>query len=266
MKRSITLLDGATGTNLWSMARQRGYSCEPAWLYNYIHPELVRELAGQFAAAGSGIILANTFCANRPSLTDDPGCRVQDTVSSGVTLAKEVCGASQVALSVAPLPKPPMDKEERLETAEIYSEQIGAGVEAGADLIFLETFWEPELLTIAAERAAQYDLPLFCSMTFAENGATFAGVTPGETVQLLEPYHPAAVGLNCSCGPTDSLPVLRAFRQVTDLPLIYKPNAGDHDPGSFVSSMLPALEIAQYVGGCCGTTPADIAALKNAMD
>ena len=265
MKRSITLLDGATGTNLWAMAAKRGFSRAPVWLYNHTHPELVRELAAQFAAAGSGIILANTFCANRPALTDYPGCRVQDTVSAGVRLAKEVCGTAQVALSVAPLPKPPMDKEERLEAAEIYGEQIGAGVEAGADLIFLETFWEPELLTIAAERAAQYDLPLFCSMTFGEDGATFGGVTPEQMARLLSPYHPAAVGLNCSCGLIDSLPILREFARVTDLPLIYKPNAGDHTPADFVKAMLPALEIARYVGGCCGTTPADIAALNRAM-
>jgi len=106
---------------------------------------------------------------------------------------------------------------------------------------------------------------LFCSMTFEKDGSTFGGVTPGDMVKLLEPYRPAAVGLNCSCGLTDSLPVLREFSRVTDLPLIYKPNAGDHDPADFVEAMLPALEIAQYVGGCCGTTPADIAALKIAI-
>jgi len=261
----VTLLDGATGTNLWAMARQRGLSRAFVGLYNHTHPEMVRELAAQFVAAGSGIILANTFCVNAPTLLQYPGCHVRDMVSAGVTLAREVCGAAQVALDVAPLPKPPADRADRLEAAEIYDEQIGAGADAGADLIFLETFWEPTLLTIAAERAAQYDLPLFCSMTFEKDGAAFGGVTPGGMVKLLEPYHPAAVGLNCSCGLTDSLPILREFSRVTDLPLIYKPNAGDHDPDSFVSAMLPALELARYVGGCCGTTPEDIAALNRAM-
>ncbi len=265
MDRSITLLDGATGTNLWAMARQRGLSRAFVGLYNHTHPELVRELAAQFVAAGSEIILANTFCANRPTLMNYPGCHVRDMVSAAVALAKEACGAARVALDVAPLPKPPKDRTDRLGAAEIYDEQIGAGVDAGADLIFLETFWEPTLLAIAAERAAQYALPLFCSMTFEKNGATFGGVTPGDMVKLLEPYHPAAVGLNCSCGPTDSLPVLRAFRQVTDLPLIYKPNAGEHTPADFAEAMAPALEIARYVGGCCGTTPAHIAALAKAV-
>ena len=265
MKYDVTLLDGATGTNLWAMARQRGLSRAFVGLYNRTHPEMVRELAQQFAAAGSEIILANTFCANRPTLLQYPGCRVCDMVSAGVGLAKEACGEARVALSVAPLPKPPVDKAGRLEAAAVYDEQIGAGVDAGADLIFLETFWEPSLLAIAAERATRYDLPLFCSMTFEKNGTTFGGVTPAELVRLLEPYSPAAVGLNCSCGLTDSLPVLREFGRVTDLPLIYKPNAGEHDPASFAEAMLPALEIARFVGGCCGTTPADIAALNRAM-
>ena len=265
MDRQITLLDGATGTNLWAMAAERGIPRTPVWQYNHTHPEMVRELAGQFAASGSEIILANTFCVNRPTLMSCPGYSVRDTVSAGLALAKEVCGMAKVALSVAPLPKTSLDKAARLETAGIYDEQIGAGADAGADLIFLETFWEPTLLAIAAERAAQYDLPLFCSMTFEKNGATFGGVTPGDMVKLLEPCHPAAVGLNCSCGPTDSLPVLRAFACVTDLPLIYKPNAGDHDPGTFAETMLPALGLARFVGGCCGTTPADIAALREAI-
>lgn len=266
MAGSVTLLDGATGTNLWAMARQRGLSRVFVGLYNFTRPEMVRELTAQFVAAGSGIVLANTFCVNRPTLTGYPGCSVREMVSAGVSLAKEVCGEARVALDAAPLPKPPRDRAERLEAAEIYDEQIGAGADAGADLIFLETFWEPTLLTIAAERAAQYGLPLFCSMTFEKTGATFGGVTPGEMVRLVSPYHPAAVGLNCSCGPTDSLPVLREFARVTDLPLIFKPNAGEHTPAEFARAMAPALKLARYAGGCCGTTPADIAALKRAAE
>ncbi len=266
MTRRVTLLDGATGTGLWALAAERGIARVPVWQYNLTHRSLVRELAGQFAAAGSEIILANTFCANRPSVQDYPGFTVPDVVSAAVALAREVCGGAQVALDVAPLPGPPADRAERLKAAAAYDEQIGAGADAGADLVFLETFWEPTLLTIAAERAAQYDLPLFCSMTFEKNGSTFGGVTPEHMVKLLAPYHPAAVGLNCSCGPADSLPVLREFARVTDLPLIFKPNAGEHTPAAFAAAMLPALELAQYAGGCCGTTPEDIAALKQAIE
>lgn len=265
MEHPVTLLDGATGTNLWAMAAERGIPRVSVWQYNLTHRSLVRALAGQFAAAGSRIILANTFCANRPTVAQYPGFAVPVVVSAAVELARQSCGDAKVALSVGPLEHVPADRTERLEAAAVYDEQIGAGVDAGADLIFLETFWEPTLLTVAAERAAQYRLPLLCSMTFVKSGATFGGVTPGQMAARLAPYHPDAVGLNCSCGLTDSLPILREFRRVTDLPLLYKPNAGKHTPEDFAEAMLPALEIAQYVGGCCGTTPADIAALRDRM-
>lgn len=264
MKHPITLLDGATGTALWAMAAERGIPRVPVWQYSITHPALVAELTAQYAAAGSDIVLANSFCANPPAVERCPGFRAEAVVAAAVALARENGRGAQVALSVGPLERVPRDRAERLAAAGAYDVQMGAGAEAGADLIFLETFWEPTLLTVAAERAAQYGLPLFCSMTFEKTGATFGGVTPTDMVRLLEPYHPDAVGLNCSCGPAASLPVLRDFARHTDLPLIYKPNAGEHTPESFAEAVGPALELAQYAGGCCGTTPTDIAALKRA--
>jgi 5-methyltetrahydrofolate--homocysteine methyltransferase len=167
-----------------------------------------------------------------------------------------------VALDLGALETVPADRAERLEAAAVYDEQIGAGADAGADLIFLQTFWAPSLLVLAAERAAQYGLPIFCAMTFGADGATFGGVTPEAMVHLLAPYHPAAVGLNCSPGPAAAAGVLEAFRRCTDLPLICKPNMPpEHDPEDFARAMGPALELADYAGGCCGTTPEDIAAL-----
>ncbi len=266
MSHPITLLDGAVGTNLWAMARERGIPRVPVWQYNITHPELVSALAEGFAAAGSGIILANTFCANGPAVAQHPGFRADEVVIAGVKLARAAAGAARVALDLGPLESAPVDRAERLAAAAAYDAQIGAGADAGADLIFLQTFWEPTLLTVAAERAAGYGLPLLCSMTFGKAGATFAGVTPAEMTALLAPYHPAAVGLNCSCGPAAALPVLEAFRRSTDLPLICKPNMPpEHTPEDFVRAMAPALELADYAGGCCGTTPADIACLARQL-
>ena len=267
MDRTVTLLDGAAGTALWAMAAERGVPRVSVWQYNITHPELVRRLAEEYAAAGSGIVLANTFCANPPAVGRYPGFRTEAVVAAAVGLARAGAGGARVALSVGPLEHVPADRAERLAAADAYDAQLGAGAAAGAALLFLETFWEPTLLAVAAERAARYDLPLFCAMTFQRNGATFGGVTPADMVRLLEPWHPAAVGLNCSCGPGDSLAVLDAFRQATDLPLICKPNAAPgHTPEEFAAAMAPALELAQYVGGCCGTAPADIAALRRAID
>ena len=266
MTHSHTLLDGAAGTALWAMAAERGIPRAPVWQYNITHPGLVAELAGQYAAAGSQLLLTNTLCANPPAVEQCPGFRTEEVVAAAVSLARESAGSARVALSVGPLEKIPADRAGRLAAAAVYDVQIGAGVDAGADAIFLETFWEPTLLAAAAERAAQYDLPLLCAMTFRQNGASFGGVTPGDMVRLLEPFHPAAVGLNCSCGPADSLPVLWEFARVTELPLIYKPNAAPgHTPEEFAAAMLPALELARYMGGCCGTTPEDITALGRTM-
>ncbi len=262
MEHPITLLDGATGTALWAMATERGIPRVPVWQYSITHPALVAELTAQYAAAGSDIVLANSFCANPPAVERCPGFRAEAVVAAAVRLARESAGGARVALSVGPLEKVPADRADLLAAAAAYDVQIGAGVDAGADAIFLETFWEPTLLAAAAERAAQYDLPLLCAMTFRQNGASFGGVTPGDMVRLLRPYHPAAVGVNCSCGPTGSLPVLREFARVTDLSLIYKPNAAPgHTPEEFAAAMRPALELVRYAGGCCGTTPEDITAL-----
>ena len=125
-----------------------------------------------------------------------------------------------------------------------------------------QTFWEKELLTLALERAAEFDLPLLCAMTFGPDGRTYGGCTAADFAALAEPYHPAAIGLNCSCGAEAAVAVMVEFRRCTGLPLLCKPNMPPgHTPEDFVSALAPALDGLRYVGGCCGTTPQDIAAL-----
>jgi len=267
MSQSITLLDGAVGTNLWALAAERGIPKVPVWQYNITHPELVRLLADRYVQAGSEIILSNTFCANGPMVFKYPGFRAAEVVSAGVKLARAASdGAAKVALSVGPLEFLPADREERLLAAAAYDEQLGAGVEAGADLILLQTFWEKSLLILAAERAAQCGLPVLCAMTFGPEGYTYGGCTPAEMAEAVSPFHPEAVGLNCSAGAASSLPVMAAFRRCTDLPLLFKPNMPpEHTPSDFVSAVAPALDFVRYIGGCCGTTPEDIAALAHLL-
>ena len=263
MNHAITLLDGAVGTNLWAMAAERGIPKVPVWQYSLTHPDLVSDLAGRYVHAGSEIILANTFCANGPAVARYPGFRADEVVSAGVRLARAAAGdKTRVALSVGPLETVPADKAGRLAAAAAYEEQIGAGVDAGADCIFLQTFWEKELLTLALEQAARYHLPLLCAMTFGPDGRAYGGCTPAEFAALAEPHHPAAIGLNCSCGAEAAASVMAVFRRCTDLPLLCKPNMPpDHTPADFVSALAPALEYVRYAGGCCGTTPEDVAAL-----
>ena len=263
MSHAITLLDGAVGTNLWAMAAERGIPRVPVWQYNVTHPELVSELAARYVQAGSRIILTNTFCANGPAVSKHPGFRAAEVVAAGVRLAKGVAeGRARVALSVGPLEQVPLLRQERLAAAAAYDAQLRAGIDAGADCIFLQTFWERQLLTLALERAAAYGLPVLCAMTFGPDGRTYGGCSAQDFAALVEPYHPAAIGLNCSCGPAAAAGVMAELRRCTEVPLLCKPNMPpDHTPADFAAAMAPALDGLSYAGGCCGTTPEDVAAL-----
>jgi len=153
---------------------------------------------------------------------------------------------------------------------------ILSGAEAGADLIFFETFSDLQELragVLAAKENAS--LPVFASMTFEASGRTFLGCRADAAAMTLDGLGVTALGMNCSLGPKEAAPILREMRSVTDLPLILKPNAGLPDPQTGAYSM-PPDEFAQacaqlldagavYIGGCCGTTPEYIQALRREL-
>ncbi len=153
--------------------------------------------------------------------------------------------------------------EEEAEAA--FREVFAAG--GTADLIVLETFFDLTELLIALEVARKTlpDKPVFATMTFQQSGRTLTGVTVEEMARSLAEGGAAAVGLNCSLGPVEALPLARALRQATDKPIIVKPNAGMPDPATgaypmdaaaFAEAMAPILRLGvQYAGGCCGTDP-----------
>ena len=274
----IILLDGATGTRLWSLAEEGGTAREPVWTYNISHPEYVAQVCREYAQAGSQILCANTFGANRLAVEKVPGFTVEKTVAAGVRLAKDALAGTGVrtALDIGPLPvmmEPYGDLEEE-EAEELFSEMAEAGADAGADCVFLETFLDLEMLRVAAQAAKRTGLPVFCSMSFEKSGRTMMGNSVEDMIETLAPLAPAAIGMNCSLGPALALPVIREFSEKTDLPLFFKPNAGmpvtrpdgstlyDCGPEQFVAEVLPALELVRYVGGCCGTDPRYIRDLK----
>jgi 5-methyltetrahydrofolate--homocysteine methyltransferase len=136
-----------------------------------------------------------------------------------------------------------------------------------------------EMMRVAATVAKRYGIPVFCSMTFDKRGRTMMGNTVARVVEELEPLGIEAIGMNCSLGPVEALGVIRSFAEETDLPLVFKPNAGlpvlrddgtmvsDYDAARFVAEVLPALADGRvkYVGGCCGTDPDYIRALGEAL-
>ncbi|MFR2150387.1 MAG: homocysteine S-methyltransferase family protein, partial [Christensenellales bacterium] len=156
------------------------------------------------------------------------------------------------------------------------AQMIRAGAEAGAEGVFFETFSDLNELragVLAAKECS--DLPVFASMTFEASGRTFLGCRADAAAMALDALGVDALGVNCSLGPKEIAPILKAMRACTNLPLILKPNAGLPDPETGVYRTTPE-EFAQdcaaltdvgaaYIGGCCGTTPAFIEALNAAL-
>ncbi len=278
MKR-VTLLDGALGSNLMHHNNNEGvHGC------NFTHPDLVYKLHCAYIENGSEIICSNTFSANSLVINEHSEFTTPQAVSAGVEIALSAAqkyNDIRVALDVGPLTEllePYGDLEEE-QCKKLYEEIITAGVKSGAQLIFFETFIDLEMLKIAVNCALKLapNLPIYCSMSFLPVGKTFMGQSVQDMVQSLEPLGVSAIGLNCSMEPLQSLPVAKMFREFTDLPLIFKPNAGQpqatldgfiyEEPQIFTKEVLPIEELGGnlLIGGCCGTTPQHIKDLKNAL-
>jgi len=200
-------------------------------------------------------------------------------VRAGIAAAKEAAvGKARVALDVGPLAgmlEPYGDLEEA-ETEAIFAEQLDAGAQAGVDCIVLETFMDVRMLRCAMLAAKRCALPLLCSMTFRDDGRSFVGDSPEDLAALAEELGADAVGTNCSPTPDIALPILRRIAAATELPLLFKPNAGlpvkgpdgtsfPYTAQMFADAVAPALELEKlrYLGACCGSTPEFIRELKN---
>ena len=278
---SITLLDGAMGTGLWALADAAGVEKVPVWKYNIEHPELVEAMNRQYLEAGSQIIQANTFGANGPAVKHSSDYDPAVVVAEAVKIAKKVAAGTdvKVALSFGPLSEllEPYGDLEEDECFEIYDTVIKAGVEAGADVVFLETFMDIEMMAIAAKAALQYGKPVFCSMTFEKVGKTMMGNSVQDAIDKLVPLGIAGIGMNCSLGPEQALPIIKEFSEKTDLPLFYKPNAGKPvlnadgsstapiGPEEFAELLKPAVPYVSYIGGCCGSDPEYIKEIKKVI-
>ena len=278
MNKDIYLLDGANGTSLWQKTGDNG----PVWRFNKLFPDAVRELTCEFIDAGSDFVLSNTFSANRPSV-EPYDFTVEESVREGVIIAKDAAkDRAKVLLDIGPLTGLliPFGKIAKEEAREFFGEMIKYGMMEKPDGIFLETFMDLEMLKIACEEAVKYDVPLLCSMSFSKynpkkGGRTMFGNTPKQIAETLAAFRPEAIGLNCSEGPEETLPIIKEYSEVTDIPLIYKPNAGkpkveggnEVDYNDFAEEVSKAALIhgVKYIGGCCGSSPLYIKALADKL-
>ena len=275
--KKLLLLDGAMGTVLQQRGLPPGGQPE---LLNLTRPELLTSIYQEYIAAGSQVIYANTFGANRLKLSRT-GRGVDEIVASAVTVARQAAAGTDtlVALDIGPLGEllEPMGSLSFERAYDCFREMAEAGERAGADLAVIETMtdlYEAKAALLAVKENTR--LPVFVTMSFDESGRTFTGCTVASMARTLEGLGADAIGLNCSLGPDLLAPLLRELCENTRLPVIAKPNAGlpdpvdghyDMSPEEFAAALLPCLEAGVTIfGGCCGTSPEYIRRLKEALE
>lgn len=273
-KKEFVVLDGAMGTMLLAEGLQLGDSSE---VFATGHPEMLADIHRRYIEAGSDIIYACTFGANRFKLPQ--GFAVSDVITRAVQIAKQAAAdKALVALDIGSVGEL-LEPAGTLKFADAYAafaEMMTAGAAAGADLIVIETMTDLLELKAAVLAAKENtDLPIICSMTFDKNLRTFNGCRADAMAITLTALGVDAIGVNCSPGPLGILPIIEEIARHTNLPLLAKANAGlpnpqtgayDLSPADFAEQMRAFAKLGvKLLGGCCGTTPEYIAALKNAL-
>ena len=267
-KNRVIMLDGGMGTMLQKAGVPMGKIPEAL---NVTHAEAVIDIHRQYIEAGSDIIYANTFSANRYKLGHS-AYSVETLVTAGIKNAKRAVEDSgkyvKVALDVGPIGElmEPNGNLKFEDAYDMFKEMMTVGERAGADLIVIET--STDLLEMkAAVLAAKENtsLPVFSTMAFEKSGRTFTGVTVEAAALTLTGLGVDAIGINCSLGPDDIYPLAKRLVEWTPLPVIIKANAGlpnlnsggyDISGEQFAQQMDKFMDLGvSIIGGCCGTTP-----------
>ena len=280
LTKNPLLLDGATGSNLMAAGMPRGV-CTETWILQ--HRDILKELQQSYVNAGSRVLYAPTFGANRMNLSlhhlEEHIKEMNDAlVSLARESAKDMAFVAGDITTTGKMMEPAGDLT--YETAfEVYKEQISYLSQAGVDFIIAETMINIEETLAAVDAASQVcDLPVLCSMTVEADGSIFSGGNAVEAALVLESAGASAVGINCSVGPDQLVSVVRNIKEAVSIPVIAKPNAGMpviDDKGNAVYSM-GAAEFAKHmkvlvengasiIGGCCGTTPEYIKAVAEIL-
>ena len=280
MKEHPVFLDGATGSNLQRQGMPAGV-CPEQWILE--HRDIMIALQRAFVDAGTNIVYAPTFTANRIKLREyGLEEQIRRMNRDLVALSREAVGdRAYVAgdLTMTGEQLAPIGQLDFEDLIDIYKEQIGYLVEAGVDLLVVETMMslqETRAALIAAKEIC--DLPVMATMTFESDGRTLYGTDAVTAAVVLESLGADAIGTNCSTGPDKMTEVIRQMAEVTEVPVIAKPNAGlpsldengntvyDMEADRFGECMKALVEAgASIVGGCCGTTPEHIRMTKEAV-
>ena len=271
--REFLFFDGAMGTMLQARGLKAGAFPET---YNLTHPDVVLDIHKAYVEAGADVVTANTFGANPFKMK---GADVAEIIRRGIEIAKR-SGAKKVALDVSSHgallePNGTLSFDEAYEN---YAFIMKTGAEAGADLVLIETMsdlLEAKCALLAAKENTS--LPVYVTMTYMEDGRTFLGTDPETATITLCSLGADAVGVNCSLGAKDMLPLVEKICAVATCPVIVQPNAGlpkivdgktvyVDSPEEFALAMLEMAKLGvSILGGCCGTNPDFIRALKGRL-
>lgn len=267
----VILLDGATGSNLTKAGMPKGISTE---MWTLEHADVLVGLQKEYLAAGSRIIYAPTFAANRISLSNfGYQDRVEELNTRLVELSKQAVGngSGWIAGDITTTGKMMEPKGELTYTElyDAYAEQITALANAGVDLLVAETMLSVDETCVVLDAASSVcDLPVMCTLTLEADGSALFGGNAVEAVETLQEMGASAVGLNCSVGPDQLEAVVRSMKKAAKIPVIAKPNAGlpvitptgeavySMNASDYAKHMKTLVEAgAGIIGGCCGTTP-----------
>jgi len=285
-KREVVLADGAMGTSLFALGLANGAAGE---LWNLDHAERIAAVHRGFVDAGSDIILTNSFGGNRCRLAfHDAVERVEEINTAAARIACDVASGADRLVVVAGSMGPtgevlePHGSFSQAEAKSAFAEQATALKDGGVDLAWIETMFSEEELTAAVEAVEAVGLPYVLTMTFDSSGRTMMGIKPSDALLLAKRknWRPSAFGANCGIGPAqllDSVMGLAGAAGPSDI-IVAKGNCGVPSIGA---DMLPHYDgtpeiMADYaclardagariIGGCCGTTPGHIEAMRNAL-
>ncbi len=277
LNENIVLLDGGMGTLLQARGLQAGEYPER---WNITHPEVIVDIQTQYFNAGSNVVCTNTFGANALKFGDDELERIIAAAIQNAKAAREQSTAPQqkfVALDIGPSGKllKPLGDLDFEDAVALFAKTVRLGVKHGAELVVIETMndsYETKAALLAAKENC--DLPVIVTNAYGEDGKLMTGASPAAMVALLEGMGADAIGANCSLGPAQLVGVAEALLRAASVPVVLKPNAGlpvlrdgetvfDVTPTEFaqiLSDLVP--KGLRVMGGCCGTTPAHITALR----
>lgn len=262
------ILDGATGTNLMEAGMPIGV-CPESWVLE--NPQVLLDLQRRYVEAGSHIVYASTFTGNRIKL-EEYGLqeRLEEINTQLVALSRQAVGDQALVagdMTMTGQQLFPMGELLFEELVEVYKEQASVLAKAGVDLFVVETMMslqECRAAVIAIREVC--DLPIMVTLTYNEDGRTLFGTPPETAVVVLQSLGVDAIGVNCSTGPMEMVPLVEKMAEYATIPLIAKPNAGLPElegkktvyrmtPEEFAGAGVALVKAgAAIVGGCCGTT------------